>query len=181
MILGGGAIAAYYGNKYIKADGAPNLDYINHNKLIIAELADLIIPRTETPGAKDCSVDQYIIYQVNHHLSNKDTNNFIEGIQEIIKTSTIKYNKQFIDLSQTEKYNLLKSFESEASNLKGKMAKIRNKLFGKPFFTTLKELTTIGYCTSLKGSTMGLNYTAIPGKYLAITNYQSGQRSWATK
>lgn len=181
LILGGGAIAGFYGNKFIKANGAPNLDYLKSQSQLIAELAEQIIPRTNTPGAKDCSVEIFIIDQVTNHLNRKSSNNFIYGLQDLVTECESKFNQSFINLTPSNKQLILKQFEEDARSINEKLAKVKNKLFGKPFFTVLKELTTIGYCTSLKGSTMGLNYMAIPGKYIAINNYHKGQRSWATK
>lgn len=181
MMLGGGAVAAYYGHKFVKLNDTPNLVYLQQHQQTIAELADLIIPRTNTPGAKDAKVQDYIIFQLTKQSSKKTCNNFIEGLDSIMRNGFENYNKPFIELNKNQQASLLKHYENDARSTNEKIKKIKQKIFGKPFFVTLKELTTVGYCTSLEGSTKGLAYAAIPGKYLAVTGYQSGQLSWATK
>jgi len=59
IILGGGALATYYGNKYVKSNGTPDLAYLDQNHDIIADLSETIIPKTETPGAKEALVHEY--------------------------------------------------------------------------------------------------------------------------
>jgi hypothetical protein len=111
----------------------------------------------------------------------KIQNNFINGIKDVEIYSFDEYQLPFVKLNKEQKITVVRYFQKEGENFKGNLGKVRNKFLGKSFFLILKEYTCIGYCTSMLGVTKGLAYQAIPSKYLAITNYSSGQRSWATK
>jgi len=76
---------------------------------------------------------------------------------------------------------VLTLFEERGKNFKGILGKAQNRFLGKSFFTTLKEYTVEGYCTSEMGATRGLAYIHIPGKYLGCIPMQPGQKVWATK
>ena len=158
LVLGGGAAATYYGHKYIKSVDKPDIGFLEENENLIADLAETIIPSSDTPGAKEALVHQYIIHMIKNE---KD----------------IKFEK----LNKEQKIAVVRYFQKEGENFKGNLGKVRNKFLGKSFFLILKEYTCIGYCTSMIGVTKGLAYEAIPSKYLATTNYTNGQKSWATK
>ena len=47
------------------------------------------------------------------------------------------------------------------------------------YFTLVKQLTLWGFFTSEVGSTEGLRYLPVPGKYDGCTEYEDGDRAWA--
>ena len=180
FILGGGAAATYYGHKFIKSTGTPDLAYLDTHDDLIADLAEVIIPTTDTPGAKEAKVHEYIIHMIKNTSDEKVRNNFIDGIKDVEIYAQHEYKLPFTKLNTEQKINVVTYFQKEGENFNGNLGKLKNKVFGKSFFLILKEYTCIGYCTSMAGVTKGLAYEAIPGKYITI-NYNPGQRSWATK
>lgn len=181
IILGGGALATYYGNKYVKSNGTPDLAYLDQNHELVADLAEIIIPKTDTPGAKEALVHEFIIRKIKNTDDVKIKNNFIDGLKEIQEYSLNEYNLTFSKLNRNLQIEVLSHFRDEDLNFSGNLGKVKNKIMGKSFFLILKEYTCIGYCTSMLGVTKGLAYEAIPSRYVACSKYSSGQRSWATK
>ena len=181
FILAGGAAATYYGSKYLELTDSPDINFLDQHKELIGDLAETIIPATDTPGAKEALVHEYIIHMIKHERDVKVQNNFINGIKDVEEYAFIEYKLPFQKLSKEQKITVVRYFQKEGENFTGKLGKLKNKVLGKSFFLILKEYTCIGYCTSMLGVTQGLAYQAIPSKYLAITNYSSGQKSWATK
>lgn len=180
LILGGGAVATYYGHKFIKSTDAPDLAYLESHQDVIADLSEVIIPATDTPGAKEARVDEYIIQMIKNSNDIKLKNNFIDGIKDVEIFSFSEYKLPFIKLNKEQKIAVVSYFQKEGKNFEGNLGKLKNKVFGKSFFLILKEYTCIGYCTSMLGVTKGLAYEAIPNKFMN-TNYSPGQKSWATK
>lgn len=180
-LVGGGAVAAYSGYKWYEISKSPDIRYLEERRELIGELADTIIPKTDSPGAKEANVQDYIIVMIKDCTETKTQNKFIEGLQELENYAGSKYGQSFQKCNSAQRQEILRYFEEKGKNYGGIAGKIRNRFLGKSFFTTLKELTAEGYCTSELGATQGLAYAFIPGRYDACIPLQPGQKGWATK
>ncbi len=179
VVLGGisGSIYEYF---FKHSEPIP-LKLLPSKKLLIAELAELIIPRTDTPGAKDAKVEDYIIKMINENTDAQGQRSFLTGLGEIESYAHSKFHKLFISCSQQEKIEILKHFENKGNYHFEILNKINRKLSGKPFFFQLRDLTVEGYCTSLIGATQGMAYDAIPVNFEACIPLKPKQLAWATK
>jgi hypothetical protein len=167
--------------RWFSINSAADFSTIHRKKELLAELAEVIIPRTNTPGAKDAKVEEFILKMLEFCTEKKSQNNFINGLDDLEKYTIETYKKPFINCSASEKISVLKFAEEKSKHSSVLVGKIYHKMFGKPFFTKLKELTVEGYCTSQIGATQGLAYDYIPGKFQACIPLLKNQRSWATK
>jgi len=147
---------------------------------LIAELADLILPPTRTPGAKEAVVQEYIISYMEDCSPMKEYNNFLNGLVDLQEHCENKYNHSFEKCSLLQKNKILESLDNEQDS-KSLFSKIYTRIQGRSFFVILKSLTIEGYCISELGATQHLEYQAIPGKYSAISPLKVNQKSWATK
>ena len=147
---------------------------------LLAELVEVIIPTTISPGAKESLVHKYIINYMEDCASRKEYNNFINGLNDLQETSVNSFDSVYEECSETQKKQLLENLE-ESSTYTGLLLKINNKLRGRSFFNILKTLTIEGYCTSSNGATMHLAYIPVPGRYDAVTKLKVNQKVWATK
>jgi len=147
---------------------------------LIAELTEVIIPTTTSPGAKSAQVQDYIIHYMEDCASRKEYHNFLNGLNDLHERCENTYGCNFEACSAEQKIQLLEHLDN-SWNSKGLLMKINNKLLGRSFFNILKTLTIEGYCTSFIGATKHLEYNAIPGKYIAITTLKMNQKAWATK
>ncbi|RAJ22849.1 gluconate 2-dehydrogenase subunit 3 family protein [Pedobacter cryoconitis] len=153
-----------------------------HKRELLAELAELIIPQTDTPGARAAMVHDYMIMVILNCTPVKEQNKFIDGIAELEDYTAERYGKDFLQCSLAEKKIVLKHMARNSSGYSYKILnKINNKLFGKPFFLKLRELTVEGYCQSRLGATQGLAYDYIPHTFEACIPLRKNQKSWATK
>ncbi|SEB09214.1 Gluconate 2-dehydrogenase subunit 3 [Pedobacter hartonius] len=150
-------------------------------RAIIAELAELIIPETDTPGAKAAGVDHYIIDVMISCNPVRQQHKFFSGLQDLEKYALDNFEKDFLKCNTNEKRQILQHFADHAEYSNRILNKINNKLFGQSFFSKLKNLTVEGYCLSRLGVTEGLAYDYIPGKFEACIPLQPNQKSWATK
>lgn len=180
-LIGIGSFASYYGFKISKSKGEPDIDFLEKNKELIAELSEMIIPKTNSPGAKESNVYEYIIFAIKKSNDNTYKNNFINGLKDVQSYSKSKFDKSFINLDKNQKNDVMIFFQENGKNYSGSLGKVRNKILGKSFFSILKETTSIGYCTSKLGAKEGLAYQYVPTHFIGCTNYINGQKSWATK
>jgi hypothetical protein len=181
LMVGGGGVAAYSGYKWYDLKKSPDLAYLEQHKNLIADLAEAIIPATDTPGAKDAGVHDFIIVLIRDCTDIKSQNKFINGLNDLEHYCTSSFNKHFGQCTDGEKLQVLKYFEEKGKVYRGIIGKAQNRFLGKSFFTTLKEYTVEGYCSSEIGATKGLLYKRIPGKYNGCIPLEAGQKSWATK
>ena len=168
------------GAKYLIGNSSHNIEQLEGHLNLIAELVDVIIPATTSPGAKESSVHTYVMNYMKDCSSRKEYNNFINGLNDLQETSIDSFNSVFEQCSKTQKNQLLENLE-ESSTYAGLLLKINNKLRGRSFFNILKTLTIEGYCTSSNGATKHLVYMPVPGRYDAITKLKVNQKAWATK
>lgn len=157
-----------------------DLSELLQKKQLIAELAETIIPRTDTPGAKDAKVEEFIIKMIKES-DQKSQHNFISGLVSLEEYTLNNYDRSFINCMPQQKFAILKHFEDKATYSINLFNRINNKLLGTPFFNKLKDLTVEGYCTSQLGATQGMAYNYIPVKFKGCTPLQKNQKAWATK
>ena len=130
---------------------------------LIAEVADIIIPTTDTPGAKAAGADKFIIRVMRDCFIKDDQDKFYAGLAKLDADSKSKFGKGFKDLSTADKNEMVKQTMTN----------------DKPFFLRMKELTAAGYFTSEIGATQALEYLPIPGRFDGSAPYKPGQKAWA--
>ncbi len=158
-----------------KAIKAPRL-----YKELIDEISETIIPATDTPGAKEAKVADYIINVLNNCVSEHDKYVILSGLEDLEEYSVKKFSSSFIACTSDDKIAALQHFEKKLLLPHPLLNKVRRKIFGETFFEQMKWLIVSGYCTSELGATSGLAYDHIPSEYISCTPYIPHQRSWAT-
>lgn len=140
------------------------------------EIAETIIPATNTPGAKAAKVGAFMTVMVNDCYDENDQKVFKAGMKTLDEASKKKTGKSFMDISPEERKSLLTEIDKEAKDY----AASAKKGDPKHYFRMMKELTLLGYFTSEPGATQALRYVAVPGKYEGCIDYKKGDRAWAT-
>jgi hypothetical protein len=135
----------------------------------LAAIVDRIIPKTDTPGAVDAGVEQYIALAVNKFYKAEDQKKFLENFARFDKLATDKYKKTFAQLSDQNKDDILKILAEEwKKNEKDPH-----------IFKEIRDLTVTGYCTSEAGAKQLLKYDPIPGPYKGCIDRESVGGVWA--
>ena len=146
------------------------------------EVGEVIIPRTDTPGAKDVNVGYMMAVMVTDCYTPAQQAAFKEGIASIKALAKSTYGKDFLLLNTDERTRLLATLNDEADVFNRK-AKLANDDAEKPMphgFTLIKQLTLFTFFTSKEGANKVLRYVAIPGRYDGEMPYKKGDRAWAT-
>jgi hypothetical protein len=170
------------------ATGKPVLFTADQDALV-ADLADVIIPTTNTPGAKAAKVNEIIDVVLKDCFRKPEQQRFIDGLTMTQKMSQTSYGKSFSQLDNNQKIELMKKLEADAKQQRSDMARSvagqqdvqipKEKRDFTPFFAMLKDLTLMGYFTSEIGATQALEYVANPGRYDGCVTMKPGQKAWA--
>lgn len=179
--MGGFSIASFSLFKWVKINEPLKPINLLEKKALLAELVDLIIPETDTPGAQAAMVHEYIIAVVINCYPIKQQRLFFSGLQNIEEYALQKYDTTFLNCGHKQKTEILIHFSTHSGYSNKILDKINNRLFGEPFYSTLHKLTVEGYCVSFLGATKGMAYDYIPGKYNACVPLLTNQKNWATK
>ncbi len=134
---------------------------------LLAEIAEMIIPTTDTPGAKAAKVEEFIMLIMQDCTGEADRQRFYAGLEAFEAGCKKTYSKGFVALEKPERIEALKAAEAETSTEKGKPT----------FFRTMKGLTMTGYFTSEIGATQALEYIHVPGEYHGCVPMEKGQRA----
>jgi len=181
LLISGGAVFTVSTYKTYNWFKTPDLDFLFSQKPIIEALAETIIPKTDTPGAKEAGVGEIIVMLLKDCTSRPAQNKFIDGLKELISFCSSEYHKSYLDCTSKEQTAVLRHFQEKGRRFRGILGKVQNNFLGNSFYSTLAEYTTFGYCTSELGATQGLSYVLIPGRYNGCIPLEPKQRTWATK
>ncbi|NJN42123.1 MAG: gluconate 2-dehydrogenase subunit 3 family protein [Flammeovirgaceae bacterium] len=154
----------------------PGIDWIptfftEDQAILITQVAEIIIPKTETPGATDVGVPGFIEQIIKETYTKEKSDLFLQGLGEFDLTANERMGKSFIQLDPEDQ----QSFTIEIHN-----AAIAEKADQRPFILVMKELTMLGFFISEVGATQVLQYKEVPGEYKGcISLEEAGGRQWA--
>ena len=139
--------------------------------VLVADICDIILPKTSTPGALDVGVDVFVDHIVGSCLSPEEQAIFSDGLIEVEAESNKLEGKNFSSLSNESKAKVLQILEAKTN-----IEEYDPHVSGKPFFTKIKELTLLGYFTSEIVMTQHLDYVPIPTKLEGCNELKEGQK-----
>lgn len=181
LLLAGTSISIVTLVKLLAFKQIPDLKMLRSQEALITDIAETIIPATDTPGARAANVSPFIIAMVEECTPQKQQIKFLNGLEDVNSYAKKKFNLPFIRCSAEEKQMVIDHFEKRDHPYKGIAGKISHHLFGASFFTLMKTYTVYGYCNSMLGATNGMSYNHMPGKYEGCVTLSAGQKCWATK
>ncbi|MBX2945432.1 MAG: gluconate 2-dehydrogenase subunit 3 family protein [Cyclobacteriaceae bacterium] len=132
---------------------------------VVTAVAEIIIPKTDTPGAKEAGVPAFIEEMVYKAYKQADREKFIAALDEFTNFSG------FLKLgSEKQKEYVLEAHQKA----------IEEKPEQRPFVMMMKELTMLGFFSSKPGATEVLRYEAVPGYYNGCMPLSEVGKTWAT-
>lgn len=178
LLFGGsiiGAEAFLSGCKTATKYGA-SMNFTPDDIAYLNEIAETILPATNTPGAKEAKVGEFMTVMVKDCYEEKDQKIFMEGMGKLDEACQKKNSKSFMESSPAERHDFLVALDKEAKDYQ------KSKKADDPshYFTMMKQLTLTGYFTSEPGATKALRYVAVPGRYEGCIPYKKGDKAWAT-
>jgi hypothetical protein len=156
LVIGGALVLPACDRKANQASIALKKVNLNANdEALIAEVAETIIPKTDTPGAKDLSLHQFIMKMVDDCLKKEDQDAFVAGIKDFNDEVKKTYHKSFAELPTKQREQFLLRFE-QPNQPKSDLTS---------FYGTTKWLTVYGYTNSKFFMTKEIVYELVPGRY----------------
>jgi hypothetical protein len=138
------------------------------------EIAETIMPRTDTPGAKDAAVGAFMARYSVACYEPAQLRILKQGIGTLDALMRTKAGADFLHATPAQRQALLIDIDLQAR----KHAKVPEQAVPH-YFTLMKQLTLLGFFTSEPGSTRVLRYRPVPGKYKGVVPYIKGEASWA--
>jgi hypothetical protein len=170
-IFSASAIATLFDSCVAPAEGdvwTPNFLTVDQGK-IVTQIADILIPTTDTPGAVDALVPQFIDLVAKTLLSPDDQKQLTAGFAGFDEKCKKEKGKSFLKCSDEEQLAFLQS--EDKAFVEGD---------GPSFFGTMKESIYRGYFSSEVGATEVLKFDPVPGNYDGCVPLSEIGGTWAT-
>ncbi len=167
---------------------------------LLNEIAETIIPTTDTPGAKAAKVGEFMKTIVSDCYTDANQNAFVKGITTLQDTFKKANGKSFMEADAKQRHDFLVSLEKEAkaynepiekeNTAAAEKVKEANLKIGggviptvpekpKHYYTMMKQLTLWGYFSSEIGMTKALRHNPVPGRYDGNLPYNKGEKAWS--
>ncbi len=158
-LVGGTSIAVLNGCKADPSDGWKPSFFSQDEIDMLAEVSERIIPKTDTPGAKDALVHRYLDEAVIFNFDDDEKNMIKQGIGLFNELANSKFKKKFVELKAEEMDNIIQQTADDARAAKTKGDD------SPQVFPTIKGMVAAGFFTSEVGATQALVYLPVPGPY----------------
>jgi len=148
---------------------------------IITAMAEMIIPRTDTPGAIDAGVPNFIELMAADWLNEQEKAIFEAGLADMEMRIPEQYGRPFEQLSSAQQLEIMEALEEAASGSAWyEFGNVRREFVSDaPFICQVKELTIWGFFTSETGSTQVLRYAVMPMEFDGDLPLAPQDSSWS--
>jgi len=173
---------------------------------LLDEIADTILPETDTPGAKAAAVGPFMALMVNDVYSLDDQQVFIDGLRLLNEECETMHGVAFMAATPEQRLQLLEQLDREQKTHMDSREEARRRAddeevvadepedarAGDPtldpeitadapahYFRMMKELAMLGYFTSEIGYTQAMRYVESPGRFDPCVPYTEGEKIWA--
>jgi len=142
---------------------------------MVDTIAEIIIPATDTPGARAANVNRFVDAMLTGSYTPADRDRFLTGLKETDARCRDAYGRAFVDCAPNEQRALVGELDDETFGPDAPDVDREQP----PFFHMMKELTLVGYYTSEIGATQELKTRVVPGRYDGDVPYDEIGRAWA--
>ena len=132
-----------------------NFTVDSEQESLLAELAETIIPATDTPGAKAIGAHLFALKMLDDCYSKDDQQHFMRGLEAFDKLSKKKVDQPFVKADPAQRATLLQLVQQ-------KEGVDEDVLF---FYGTTKKLTVEAYTTSKYFLTKVHPYELVPSRF----------------
>jgi hypothetical protein len=137
-----------------------------HQNATVTTIAEMIIPATDTPGAKAARVNEFIDLILTDWCTGAQCRGFLDGLAQVDAGSRRRFGKDFVNCTPAQQTEFLTALDEELTELREATVRGRPHASAatqeietpveRNFFYQMKRLTLVGYYTSEVGWTKEL-------------------------
>jgi hypothetical protein len=146
-------------------DGGVPKPFPRSHQKTLAALCELIIPKTDTPGAIQAGVPKFVADMYAHWMVPAERQTIVDGLAQLDAAAMAGHRHGFAACTQVEQGALLAPARKAASDYRSAGFDGRLADPAAPFFFKMRDLVTLGYFTSEAGINGELAYVAVPGRW----------------
>jgi hypothetical protein len=132
-----------------------NIQVSGEQEKMLAELTETIIPKTDTPGAKDVSAHLFALMMVDDCYSKEDQQKFIAGMNQFEAEAKKRFDNPFVKCQPAQRQAFLADIEAK----KDVAAELQD------FYNITKRLTIKSFTQSQFFLSKVEVYMLVPGSY----------------
>lgn len=158
-VLSSGAIAVMMSSCQTEMDTSDNWSprFFSEDQVkLFTEVAETIIPKTDTPGAKELNIVRWVDSVLMDVRDENFQKNIIKGLEGIEATSQKDNQKSFLEATPEERTAILMAVDKERANTRGERHP----------FHSVKEIVLTSFFSTKVGLTQVIQYNPNPGKYI---------------
>ncbi len=129
----------------------------DHQRALVDQISELIMPATDTPGARAARVVDFVDTIVGEWYHDDERAAFLRGLADVDSRAQADFTKAFLDCTEAQQAAILTGLDAESRALP----------VGSPphFFSRIKGMTLSGYYSGEIGYTQELHGVLMPGRY----------------
>lgn len=172
-LLAGGAMAGVWSSagaaavlKKAGAHAAANPGLNAAEMAVLGAAADVIVPATDTPGAREAGVPLFIEALVARWMTADEAAFFRNGLAALDASAKERFGRAYAACTPEQAAELMQALRA-ASPYGGRTFSLNDRILDPkaPFYLRLRDLVVLGYFMSEQGSTKELRYIPVPGKF----------------
>ncbi len=154
----------------VQAHGSPHT-LSAHQYETVKVMAEMIIPKTDTPGATDVGTADFIDLVLSEWYDEPERNRFFNGLNEVDLRAQKLFGKVFVDCSIEQEADILAALGDKMADASKvftssvRSQSLRGYSHDSSFYAMFRRLTLTAYYTSEAGATDELHFEMIPGEY----------------
>lgn len=146
-------------------DGGKPEPFPAAHKATLAALCELIIPKTDTPGAIEAGVPAFVADMYAHWMVPAERKTVVDGLAQLESAAKSEHGRAYAACNPAQQAALLAPARKAAGTYQSHGFDGRVSDPAAPFFFKMRDLVTIGYFTSEAGINAELAYVAVPGRW----------------
>jgi hypothetical protein len=153
FLVGGAAALSRFTRHASKTSDASGPALSGEQFLLLEQVADTLIPATDTPGAIDAGVPAFVRGMLTEWASAATRADVIAVLDAIERLAWAQFGAGFLELPAERRLAVLSRFDDDAISRED------------PPYSRFKYLVLVGYYQSEIGATQELRYELVPGAW----------------
>ena len=153
----------------------PVLKTLNpHQNATVTIISEIIIPQTNTPGAKAARVNEFIDLILTEWYDEEEKSIFLTGLTDVDTRARNLFGKDFAECGEKPQLEILEALDDELAAVRAELrpGSTRRLPPERNFFFMIKQLTLIGYYTSQIGFEQELHGEIIPARHAGCVPFE---------